>query len=60
MKIYDNACYAIINKDGGDVYDWFKNRVYLGRWVINAYNQIKNKDGYKIYLVGNVLEVNNE
>lgn len=60
MKIDNDAYYAIINKDGGNVYDWFNDRVYLGRWVMSAYNQIKNKEQYKIYLISNVLEVNNE
>ena len=60
MKIDNDAYYAIINKDGNNVYDWFNDRVYLGRWVMSAYNQIKDKDKYKICLISNVLEVNNE
>jgi hypothetical protein len=60
VKIDNDAYYAIISKDGSNVYEWFNDRVYLGRWVMSAYNQIKDKDKYKIYLISNVLEVNNE
>ena len=57
MKIDKDAYYAIIDKNKEGVYDWFNNRVYIGKWVLSAYNQIKNKENYKIYLISNVLEV---
>ena len=62
MKIDKDAYYAIISKDDKTniVYGWFNNRVYLGRWVMSAYNQIKNKSDYKIYLINNVLDIENK
>lgn len=60
MAIDKDAYYAIIKKDNNNVHDWFNNRVYLGKYVMLAYNQITNKEDYKVYLVTNVLEVNDE
>lgn len=60
MKIDKDKFYAIVCMCGGKVLKWFNNRVYEGRYVLNVYNKIKDKEHYKIYLIGNIWEVENE
>jgi hypothetical protein len=56
MKIDKSKYYAIVELWEGKVLDWWKNRVYEGRYVLNAYNKIKDKEGYKIYLLDGLTE----
>ena len=51
MNIKKNRYYAIINVKHGKIIEWFNNRVYLGKWVMLAYNQIPDKENYKIFPV---------
>lgn len=48
MKIDKNKYYSIIKKEADGTTTIFNNRVYLGRYVMLAYNQIPNKEKYKI------------
>ena len=56
-KIIPNKYYAILCVFDGKVIDWWKNRVYLGRYVKNAYNKITEKDSYRIYMLNGLTEV---
>ena len=61
MKINKNDFYVIIQTDKDNVVtDWFHWRVYPGRYVMSAYNQMKNKETYKIYKLIGLQEVTNE
>lgn len=57
MKIDKDQYYAIVCKEGNNIYKWFNNRVYLGRWVMLAYNQIKDKEKYSVCLINCLTEV---
>lgn len=57
MKIDKDKYYAIVCMINHKVLGWFNNRVYKGRYVLNVYNKIKNKEYYKIYLIGNLIDV---
>lgn len=60
MKIDKKNFYVIIQTDEYNIItDWFNWRVYLGRYVMSAYNQIKNKETYKIYRLCGFQEVKN-
>ena len=51
MKIEKYRFYAIVCVKRNEVISWFNNRVYLGKYVMSAYNQIRDKERYKIYQV---------
>lgn len=61
MIIESNKYYAILClSNNGLCLDWFKDKVYLGRYVLNAYNKIKDKHNYKICIINKIKEVENE
>lgn len=61
MMINKNDFYVIIQTDKDNIVtDWFNWRVYPGRYVMSAYNQIKSKETYKIYRLCGLQEVKSE
>lgn len=48
MVIDKNKFYVIIEFVNGNIADIFNMRIYSGKFVMLAYNQIKNKEKYTI------------
>ena len=51
MNIKTDKYYAIVKKENNKTTTFFNNRIYLGKFVKSAYNQIKNKEEYQIMQV---------
>lgn len=48
MEIKRDAYYVIAKMENDKIVDYFNLRVYTGRYVMLAYNQIPNKENYCI------------
>lgn len=48
MKIDKDKYYAIVRLENGKVISYFNSRIYSGRFVMSAYNQMQNKESYTI------------
>ena len=48
MEIKRECFYTIAKIVNGKAVEYFNNRIYLGRFVMLAYNQIPNKEEYSI------------
>lgn len=48
MKIEKDKYYAIVRLENGKVISYFNYRIYSGRFVMSAYNQMQNRESYTI------------
>lgn len=51
MKIAKDKYYGIFRKELDGTITWFNKRLYLGKYVLLAYNQIPNKELYRIAFI---------
>ena len=48
MEIKKEEYYAIVKMENGRITEYFNSRVYLGKFVMSAYRQIKNAEDFVI------------
>lgn len=48
MEIKKEEFYVIVKFDKNNIIEYFNNRIYIGKYVMLAYNQITNKEEYTI------------